>query len=158
MRQNAALRSDRTRSHSIVALCAAATLLFVGSPAFAEPTRCHLSYDVEGWSILYRVARGTGRIKCANGRSANVRIVAHGGGFSLGTETVKGGRGRFSGTERIADLYGTYVEIAGHAGVGQGASVEARAMFKGSKRLSLTGKGSGFNLGFAIGGFSIMPR
>ncbi len=159
MRQNAARRSKNgSQSHSIVALCAAATLLFVASPAFAEPTRCYLTYDVQGWSFVYRVARGTGRIECANGRSADVRIVAHEGGFSLGTEGVEGGRGRFSGTEKIADLYGTYVEIGVHAGVGQGASVEARGMFKGSKRLSLAGRGSGFNLGFAIGGFTIMPR
>ena len=148
----------RSRSHLIVALCAVVTLLFVASPALAKPTRCHLSYDVEGWSVFYKVARGTGQIKCADGQSSNVRISAHGGGISFGTEGVKGGRGRFSGTERIADLYGTYIEIGAHAGVGRGNSVDARAMFKGSKRLSLTGIGSGINLGFAIGGFTIEPR
>jgi hypothetical protein len=93
-----------------------------------------------------------------DGQTANVTIVAHGGGLSLGTEHVKRGRGRFSGTEKIADLYGTYIEINGHAGVGADASVDARAMFKGSKRLSLVGKGSGFNLGFAIGGFTIRAQ
>lgn len=147
-----------SRGHSIVALCAAAMLLLLASPAVAKPTRCHLTYDVEGWSIFYKVTRGTGRIKCANGQAANVTIVAHGGGFSLGREVVKRGRGRFSGTEKIADLYGTYLEIDAHAGVGTDASVDARAMFKGSKRLSLLGKGSGINLGFAIGGFTIKGR
>ena len=144
-----------SRGHSIVALCAAAMLLLLASPAVAKPTRCHLTYDVEGWSFIYKVARGTGRIKCANGQTANVTIVAHGGGFSLGTEDVKRGRGRFSGTEKIADLYGTYLEIDGHAGAGAEASVDARAMFKASKRLSLLGKGSGINLGFVIGAFTI---
>ena len=150
--------TNTTRSHSMVALCTAAMLLLLASPAVAKPTRCHLTYDVEGWSFFYKVARGTGRIKCADGQAARVTIVAHGGGFSLGTEVVKRGRGRFSGTEKIAHLYGTYIEIDGHAGVGAGASVDARAMFKGSKRLSLLGKGSGINLGFAVGGFTIKPR
>ncbi len=150
--------TNTSRGHSIVALCAAAMLLLLASPAAGKPTRCHLTYDVEGWSIIYKVARGAGQIKCVDGQIANVTIVAHGGGFSLGTEDVKRGRGRFSGTEKIADLYGTYIEIDGHAGVGAGASVDARAMFKGSKRLSLVGKGSGINLGFVIGGFTIKAR
>ena len=147
-----------SRGHSIVVLCAAAVLLLLASPAGAKPTRCHLLYDVEGWSIIYKFARGAGQIQCVDGQTANVTIVAHGGGFSLGTEEVKRGRGRFSGTEKIADLYGTYIEIDGHAGVGKDASVDARAMFKGSKRLSLVGKGSGINLGVAIGGFTITAR
>lgn len=150
--------TQKVLTRSIFALGGAAMLLMIGSPAAAKPTRCHLSYDVEGWSIFYRVVRGTGQIHCADGQTAQVRIVAHGGGFSLGTESVEKGRGRFSGTERIADLYGTYVEAGAHAGAGDGASVDARAMFKGSKRLSLTGQGSGFNLGFAFGGFTINPR
>jgi hypothetical protein len=147
-----------SRGHSIVVLCAAAMLLLLASPAAAKPTRCHLTYDVEGWSIIYKVARGAGQIKCVDGQTASVTIVAHGGGLSLGKEHVKRGRGRFSGTERIADLYGTYIEIDGHAGVGADASVDARAMFKGSKRLSLVGRGSGINLGFVIGGFTIKAR
>jgi hypothetical protein len=138
--------TNTSRGDSIIALCAAALLLLLASPAVAKPTRCHLTYDVEGWSIIYKFARGAGQIKCVDGQTANVTIVAHGGGLSLGTEDVKRGRGRFSGTEKIADLYGTYIEI------------DARAMFKGSKRLSLVGQGSGINLGFAIGGFTIKAR
>ncbi len=140
------------------AICAATAILLFASPAVAKPTRCYLTYSVEGWSIVYRVARGTGKIECADGQVANVTVVAHGGGLTLGAQSVEGGRGRFSGTERIADLYGTYVEIGAHAGVGKGASVDARAMFMGDKRLSLAGQGAGFNLGVAIGGFTIKPR
>jgi hypothetical protein len=150
--------TNTLRGHGSVALCAATMLLLLASPAVAKPTRCHLTYDVEGWSILYKVARGSGQIKCVDGQTANVTIVAHGGGLSLGTEKVKRGRGRFSGTEKITDLYGTYIEIDSHAGIGADASVDARAMFKGSKRLSLAGKGSGINLGFAIGAFTIKAR
>ena len=147
-----------SRGRSIVAVCTAGLLLLLASPAAATPTRCNLTFDVEGWSILYKVGRGTGTIKCADGQTAGVSIVAHGGGFSLGTESVTGGHGRFSGTEKISDLYGTYIEVVTHAGAGDGASVGARAMFKGSKRLSLVGKGSGFSLGFAFGGFTIKAR
>ena len=150
--------TNRSRSGLFSTICAATILLLVDSSALAEPTRCYLTYDVEGWSILYKVARGTGSIDCKDGQTADVAIVAHGGGFTLGTQDVKQGRGRFSGTERIADLYGTYVEADAHAGIGGGASVDARAMFKGNKRLSLAGTGSGISLGVAFGGFTIRPR
>ena len=150
--------TNKSQRRSFSVICTTTLLLFLASPALAEPTRCHLIYDVEGWSILYRVARGTGQIRCADGQTANVAIVAHGGGLTLGTQAVKQGRGRFSGTEKVADLYGTYIEVGAHAGAGDGASVDARAMFNGSKRLSLAGTGSGFSLGIAFGGFTIKPK
>ncbi len=142
----------------VLCLLVGLALLFVASPAFATPTRCHLTYDLSGWSFIYKYASGTGRITCADGQTANVRIVAHGGGFSLGTQSVKSGRGRFSGTEQIANLYGTYIEVDSHAGVGPGRAVDARAMFKGRNRLSATGKGGGFSVGFVFGGFTIKPQ
>ncbi len=56
------------------------------------------------------------------------------------------------------DLSGTYVEIGAHGGVGDGAAGGARAMFKGSKRLSLTGGGGGISAGIAMGGFTIAAQ
>lgn len=147
-----------TRRFWVLTLGTVALAVVCASPAAAKHTSCRLTYDVEGWSVLYKVARGTGQITCRDGQTANVTIVAHGGGITFGTEGVKGGSGRFSGTEKIADLYGTYIEAGAHAGVGQGAAVEARGMFRGSKRLSLTGRGTGISLGFAFGGFTIKPR
>ena len=87
-----------------------------------------------------------------------MRIVAHGGGFTADTQGVESGTGRFSHTVRIKDLFRTPIESTGHAGVGANKSVEARAMFAGTKRLSLSGKGSGIGLGMAVGGFRIRPQ
>ena len=136
-----------------VTVCLA--LLFAAPASAKKATSCWLDYKLDGWSLLYRTASGTGNIKCDDGQAANVKVSAHGAGFSLGTQSVTKGKGRFSGTFNIADLYGTYIEIGGHAGAG--GSVDARAMFKGSKRLSLAGNGEGWNVGFALGGFTIKP-
>jgi hypothetical protein len=144
----------RARIPLLAVVCFA--LLWAVPAGAKQATRCDLTYEIDGWSFLYRTASGIGQIKCADGQSANVKISAHGAGFSLGTQSVAKGKGRFSGTFNVADLYGTYVEIGGHAGAG--GSVDARAMFKGSKRLSLAGNGEGWNVGFALGGFSIQPR
>lgn len=132
--------------------------LLSASPALAATTSCTLTYELKGWSAIYKVARGTGRIECKDGQSANVRIVAHGGGFTGGTQGVETGTGRFSHTVKVEDLFRTYIEITGHAGVGANKAVEARAMFAGSKRLSLAGKGSGISIGMAVGGFSIRAQ
>ncbi len=132
-----------------------ATLLAV--PASAGPlTKCRLKYDLKGWAVIYKTSKGTGRITCENGQSANVRISTHGGGATLGTTEVIGGRGRFSGARDIDELYGTYVEVTAHAGAG--ASSDARAMTKGDVSLSLAGTGRGLNLGVALGAFTIEPR
>lgn len=148
--------------HPFVAALAAVPLLFaftVASPAFAaETTTCKLKYSLKGWSAIYKVARGTGTITCADGQSANVRIVAHGAGFTGGTQSVTDGTGRFSHTVKVEDLFRTYIEWTGHAGVGPRKAVEARAMFAGSKRLSLAGKGDGISIGMALGGFTIRAQ
>ena len=141
-----------------IALIAVAPLiLFISSPAFAA-TRCRLSYDLDGWSAIYKTGRGEGVITCEDGQSANVRIITYGGGFTGGTQHVKGGKGVFSMTEKVEDLFRTYIEGSGHAGVGADKFVEARAMFAGTKRLSLTGKGSGITLGMSVGAFTIRGK
>jgi hypothetical protein len=150
--------TDVSRGRLLLALCTTALLLLFSSSASAQYTRCNLTYEVSGWSFIYKYAKGTGTITCADGQTANVKLVAHGGGFSLGTQSVKNGRGRFSGTLKIEHLYGTYIEVDSHAGVGEGRSVDARAMFKGRNRLSATGKGGGFSVGFVFGGFTIKPQ
>lgn len=132
-------------------------LLALGSTTSAAAMlECRFTYDLKGWSAVFKTARGTGEINCSNGQSASVDIVTYGGGVTFGTSTVVGGKGHFSQVEKISDLYGTYVEAMAHAGAG--GSTDARAMFKGSVRLSLAGRGQGFNVGFAFGSFRIKPR
>ncbi len=139
-----------------IALLMSACVLFDGPAASAQLTKCHISYDLEGWSVFYKTSKGTGRITCSNGQSGNVSLSAHGGGVTLGKFKVIGGKGTFSSVRDIADLYGTYVEATVHAGVG--GSTDARAMAKGEVNLTLAGTGQGLNLGVAFGGFTIQPR
>ena len=62
-------------------------------------------------------------------------------------------RGRFSAVESIEEIYGSYAEAGGHAGVTR--SAEGRVMTKGEVSLSLGGNGRGVDLGFAFGAFII---
>jgi len=143
-------------------LLAAGLTLAIASPVAAQDgkklTRCHIYFDMSGWSFIYKVGNGEGRIECADGQKLNVKVGAHGGGFTLGTQDLKNAKGRFSGTANVKDLLGTYIEVDGHGGVGDGAAGGGRAMFKGSKRLSLSGTGGGITIGFAFGGFTISAR
>jgi hypothetical protein len=141
---------------SAAAIGGAALLALPGPAVSAEMTRCHLSYDLEGWSVLYKTSRGQGHITCKNGQSADVKIVTHGGGATLGRIRVVDGGGSFSAVENIAELYGSYAEATVHAGAGGAA--DARVMMKGNVSLSLSGTGQGINLGLAFGSFRIDPR
>ena len=143
------------RSTGIFA-AAFAALILAAPPASAEMTKCRLTYDLEGWSVIYKYSSGTGRISCSNGQTADVKIVTHGGGVSFGTQRVIAGSGSFSSVHDISDLYGGYAEVVAHAGAG--GSADARAMMRRSVNLSLAGTGQGINLGFAFGSFSIRPR
>lgn len=133
-----------------------ALLVFGGATSAYAMTKCHLTYDLKGWSVFYKTARGTGHVTCANGQEAKVNITAHGGGLTFGRSRVIGGKGSFTGVQDIDGIYGTYGEASAHAGAG--ASTDARVMFKDNVRLRLSGTGQGFNLGFALGSFKITPR
>jgi hypothetical protein len=131
--------------------------LVLASPAgSAELIKCRLSYSLEGWSFFYKHARGDGRITCSNRTASEVRIVAHGGGPTIGTQRVTDGKGVFSAVRDIEELYGTYAEADAHAGAG--GSVDARVLVKGNVSLSLAGTGQGVNIGVAFGSFRIVPR
>jgi len=141
----------------IASIAAAAAALSMTAPvASAGMTSCRLKFDLEGWSIIYKYAKGSGRITCSNGQAADVRIVTHGGGATLGTHKVIGGRGKFSSVADIKDLYGGYAEADVHAGAGGAAT--ARVMMKSNVNLTLAATGQGINLGVAFGSFRIEPE
>ena len=148
MKQRRMLRFILVSLPIALALCASAQ----------ATTSCKVTYGLEGWSVAYKTARGTGTITCADGQSMNVRIVTHGGGLTVGTQGVKNGTGRFSQTVKVEDLLRTYIEVTGHAGLGANKASEARAMFAGTKRLSLAGNGSGVGLGLAVGAFVLRAQ
>lgn len=144
-------RTSLRTSTAVAVTC----LLFAG-PAAAAFTKCTMTYNLKGWSFLYKQYKGTGTITCQNGQTAAVRIVSRSGGISFGKSEIHDGRGAFSEVRDIAETFGTYFNA--NAGAGATRSVEGQAMTKGEVSLSLAGKGRGMELGFALGGFTIAPQ
>ena len=118
-------------------------------------TKCRMNFDLAGWSIFYKTAKGTGVIRCTNGQRANVKLKATGGGISFGKSELKNGKGSFSKVNDISQLFGGYAESDAHAGASK--SADAYAMTKGNISLAISGTGEGWSLGFAFGKFSIKP-
>jgi len=118
--------------------------------------KCHMTFDLKGWSAFYKTMRGTGQITCDNGQSAAVKIKTYEGGVTFGKSRIIDGKGSFSKVANIQELYGSYASSGAHAGaVGSAA---AQAMTKGDVSLALSGTGKGFDLGIAFGKFKIIPQ
>ena len=138
-------------------------LLFVGSTLVStqalaeEKTRCRMSFELSSKSFFYKKGNGSGTITCENGQTATVKITAKGGGISFGKSKIADGAGVFSEVGDISVLFGSYGQAEAHAGVGDDKSTGANAMTKGKVSLALTGKGEGWNVGFAFGKFTIKP-
>ncbi|MGO9614583.1 MAG: hypothetical protein ACLPX5_16330 [Dissulfurispiraceae bacterium] len=120
----------------------------------ADPTKCRLKFSVQGWSVFYETASGSGSISCDNGKSAQVRIRVKGGGLTAGKSKLSG-HGTFSEVSDIRELFGAYAKAEAHAGVVK--SADAQVLTKGSVSLTLTATGSGVDLGIAFGKFTIEP-
>jgi hypothetical protein len=134
--------------------------LWVGEPArhLAEGGEtkhadCKLAYSLKGWSVFYKTATGGGTITCSNGQKAGVRIRAKGGGITFGKTEVIEGTGSFTRVRDISELFGSYAQSEAHAGAGKSGAVQA--MTKGNVSLTLSGTGSGIDIGIAFGKFTI---
>lgn len=137
-------------------LAAIASLLALGTlslPAQARETKCHMTFSLAGWSAFYKTATGTGKVRCDNGQTMNVKLRAKGGGLTFGKTSVKNGIGAFTGVNEISDILGHYGTAEAHAGADKSAS--AQVVTKGNVSLALSGKGKGWNLGVAFGAFII---
>lgn len=138
-----------------MAVLAAAVLTGIGAPradAQVGHLKCTLNFTMKGWSLFYRRASGRGTIRCADGRSMDVRLFAEGGGLTVG-KSVESGFGDFSDVSSIDDLLGSYVVAQAHAGAVN--SAQGEVMTKGPVSLALSGKGHGWELGFSFGEFKI---
>lgn len=139
---------------------ASAMLLGAGLLCSAAPARadsdisCRMSFQLSGWSVFYKTAKGTGTVTCSNGQSMHVRLRAKGGGLTFGRTRISHGQGKFAGVENIRDVLGHYANAEAHAGVEDKAAA-AQVVTKGNVSLALSGKGSGWNLGVAFGAFII---
>ncbi len=122
----------------------------------ASAADCEMKFTMSGWSAFYKRADGTGHVTCNNGQSATVRLQARGGGLSAGKSTIENGRGEFSNVKDIGEIFGNYVSAEAHAGAVK--SSKAQVVTKGEVTLALTGTGRGWDLGLAIGKFSIKRK
>lgn len=128
---------------------------FVFLPAIAQAnTHCSLDFKLKSWSVFYKSGKGSGTVSCDNGQKAQVALRAQGGGITFGKSTIVG-RGDFSPVKSLNEIFGSYSTAEGHAGAVKSAS--GQALSKGDIDLTLTGSGSGADIGFDFGSFKIKP-
>jgi hypothetical protein len=123
------------------------------APARADASlKCSMTFTMKGWSLFYQTAKGEGTIRCSDGRSMAVKLVAKGGGVTAG-KYVETGRGEFSKVSSLDELLGSYAKAQAEAGAVN--SAQAQAMTKGEVSLALTARGQGWELGIAFGELKI---
>ena len=135
----------------ILSLAVSSLFFFPFSSVHAE--ECAIKYTIKGWAAFYKTYKGTGTVSCPSGKSAKVNLSLTGGGFTFGAYEITNGIGKVRGIEKIDDIYGGSFMVDGDAGFGK--SVEGRWVPRGSRTVTLSGKGTGYNLGWAMGSFRI---
>ena len=131
-----------------------ACLMLGPTAAFAAANvSCSMTFNMKGWSAIYKTYSGTGTVKCTNGQTAQVKLEARGGGLTVGKSEIENGRGEFSGVKGISEIFGSYVEAEAHAGAVK--SSKASVMTKGEVSLALSGTGRGWDIGIAFGKLTI---
>lgn len=135
--------------------------LFVSATVFAADktkttAKCHMDFNLKGWSVFYKTAGGNGRVTCSNGQHANIKINVTGGGLSFGKMEIIDGKGTFSEVLNIDEIFGAYIAAEAHAGAVK--SVQASVYTKGEISLALRGSGRGINIGIDLGKLEISKR
>lgn len=119
--------------------CLAAALLLAACSlpaAAAEPMTCELRFTAANWSMQHRTARGTGELRCADGRTLPVRVSVKADGDPL---RIDAGAASFSGVEDPRDVIGAYA-ASGQVG-------DVVAMRKGAIALRVTATGDWWQQG-----------
>ncbi len=142
------------RVKAILMTAAAAALL--AAPAEADPVSCKMTFNLSGWSFVYKQMKGDGKVTCSNGQRANVEIESHGGGFTIGKSDILDGEGTFSEVTDISEIFGTYAQAEAHGGATKGGA--AQVMTKGEISLAIAGGGRGWDVGVSFGGFTIKKK
>lgn len=141
-----------TRFATIAGLALGGTFFSHAAPA----ADCEMKFTMSGWSAFYKRSSGTGHVTCTNGQSATVRLEMRGGGLSAGKSTIEGGHGEFSNVKSLDEIFGNYVSAEAHAGAVK--SSKTQVVTKGEVTLALTGTGRGWDLGVAVGKFTIKRK
>jgi hypothetical protein len=118
--------------------------------------KCHLKFNLAGWSLLYKHAEGSGTVICDNGERAAVAINVVGGGLTAGKYRIDNGTGEISHVHSINDVFGSYAQAGAEAGVVKSGT--AQVLTKGTTSLALAGTGEGVNLGLSVGQFKITKK
>jgi hypothetical protein len=160
MEEFVAMKKEARRMKPIW-ICGVASVAMMSVAALAQPswggsTKCRMEYSLEGWSVGYSTASGSGTITCDNGQSTRVSLRAKGGGLTVGKSKIINGRGTFSEVGDISELFGSYASVDVHAGAV--ASSAAQVVTKGSVSLAFSGTGKGIDLGVTFGEFVIERR
>ena len=146
----------RTAALASLAIASATALAaWPAQPAHAAEAmvKCDITYNLQGWSIIYKHAEGSGTVTCDNGQSSPVKISVVGGGLTAGKFRVTDGKGEITRVHGIAEVFGDYVQAGAEAGVVK--SAHAQVLTKGTTSLALTGTGQGIDLGVSVGKFTI---
>ena len=114
---------------------------------------CKLTYNLTGWSLIYKHTTGTGTVRCGNGATMHVKVAAKALGLTAGKWHIDNGKGTFSDVHTISDVLGDYAQASANAGVVK--SGEAQVLTKGPVSLALAGGGEGVNIGVDVGKFTI---
>jgi hypothetical protein len=142
------------RVKAILMTAAAAALL--AAPAEADLVSCKMTFNLSGWSFVYKQMKGEGKVTCSNGQRADVEIESHGGGFTIGKSDILDGEGTFSEVKDISEIFGTYAQAEAHGSATKGGA--AQAMTKGEISLAIAGAGRGWDVGVSFGGFTIKKK
>ena len=137
-----------------IALVAAFGMAIFSAPAAqAAELDCKLTFNLKGWSAIYKHSSGSGVVSCNNGQTMRIKITANGGGLTAGKTRIDNGTGKFSDVHTINDVLGAYVQ--GEATAAAGKSSTAQVLTKGTVSLALAGTGEGIALGVSVGRFEI---
>ncbi len=126
---------------------------FAADDPSVKPKDCDMTYNLKGWSAVYKTAKGEGTITCNNGESAQVEINVKGGGLTFGKTDIYKGKAEISGVQSINDIYGSYAMGSAHAAVVKAGAVAV--MTKGNVSIALSGAGEGMDVGIDFSDFMI---
>ena len=141
---------------STLILTAAAVAVFFATPAAAELAKCKMTFNLSGWSFIYKQMKGDGKVTCSNGQSADVTIEGKGIGFTIGKSDILNGEGTFSEVKDISEIFGTYAQLEARGSATKGGA--AQVMTKGEISLAIAGAGRGWEAGVSLGGLTIKRK
>lgn len=105
---------------------ATVALIAGGESALAAPKKvdCEMTFNLKGWSAVYKTAKGSGTITCDNGQSFAVTIKVTGGGITFGKTEISNGKGKFSEVTDVNELFGSYGSAEAEAAAAKASTAQ----------------------------------